>query len=124
MKKLVLLVGVMISLSSCALLFNGTKQSVSISASPLGTKIYVDGELAGSDNVRVKLKRKEDHTINAKKEGYQTANVNVEGDVQVGWIVFDALFNWGAFLTDAPTGAWKSFDKSKYIIELTPEANK
>jgi hypothetical protein len=124
MKKLVLLVGVLISLNSCALLFNGTKQSVNISANPVGTKIYVDGELAGSDNVRVKLRRKEDHTINAKKDGFQTANVNVESNVQAGWIVFDALFNWCAFLTDAPTGAWKSFDKSNYIIELLPEANK
>ena len=108
----------MLSFSSCALLFNGTKQSVSISSTTPGAKIYVNGNYEGDEFVKMKLKRKNNHTVMVKKEKCDTRTVNIETDVQVGWVVFAALFNWFAFLTDAPTGAWNSFDRTSISVEL------
>ena len=107
-----------LSFSSCALLFNGTTQAVSINSMTSGSKIYVNGNYEGDESIRVKLKRKDNHTVMVKKENCNTQTVNIGTDVQVGWIVFNALFNWFAFLTDAPTGAWNSFDKTNITVEL------
>lgn len=109
--------------SSCALMFNGTKKRVTIQSMTPKAKIYIDGEYAGEEVVTQKLKRKEDHTIIIKKEGCKTKTLNLDSEIQVGWIVFDALLNWFAFITDAPTGAWNSFEKSKYVIELECDNN-
>ena len=120
--KLVLVVIIAISLNSCAIMFNGVRQDVSIKSMTPDAKIYVDGNLEGTDAVSVKLRRKDNHTIMVKKENCKTQTVQIDSNVQAGWIVFDALFNWFAFLTDAPTGAWKGFDRTKITIEL--ECNK
>jgi len=109
--------------SSCALMFNGTKKKVTIQSMTPEAKIYIDGDYIGKDFVSQKLKRKEDHTIMIKKDGCQTKNITIDSEIQVGWIIFDFLFNWFAFITDAPTGAWKGFDKSKYVIELECDNN-
>ena len=120
--KLGLIVIIAISLNSCAIIFNGIKQEVSIKSMTPNAKIYVDGNLEGTDAVSVKLRRKHNHTVMVKKDNCKTETVQIESNVQAGWIVFDALFNWFAFLTDAPTGAWKSFDKTKITVDL--ECNK
>lgn len=116
--KLGFLVLLLSSFSSCALMFNGVRQDVSITSMTPDAKIYVDGNLEGTDAVSVKLRRKDNHTVMVKKENCKTETVQIDSNVQAGWIVFDALFNWFAFLTDAPTGAWKSFDKTKITVEL------
>lgn len=99
-------------------MFNGTKQTVSVNSMTPNSKIYVNGEFMGNDAVSVKLPRKDGHSIVVKKEGCETQILSVTNHVQAGWIVFDALFNWFAFLTDAPTGAWNAFDRTNYTVEL------
>jgi|AntAceMinimDraft_17_1070374.scaffolds.fasta_scaffold50026_1 hypothetical protein len=116
--KLGLIVIIAISLNSCAIMFNGVKQNVSVTSMTSGSKIYIDGNLEGTDAVSVKLRRKDNHTVIVKKDGCETKTVQIDTNVQAGWIVFDALFNWFAFLTDAPTGAWKGFDKTKITVDL------
>lgn len=122
MKKNLLSFGVLtiltMSLNSCALMFNGSMQDVNVKSMTPEASIYVNGELKGTDAITVKLPRKSNHTITVKKEGCETQTTQVTTKTQAGWIVFDALFNWFAFLTDAPTGAWNSFDKSNITSEL------
>lgn len=108
--------------TSCAVMFNGSKQDVSIASMTPESKIYVNGELVGEDNVKVRLPRKSNHTITVKKDGYATEHVSITKELQVGWVVFDALLNWFAFLTDAPTGAWNAFDKDNITVELEKES--
>lgn len=116
--KLLLLGVLALSMNSCALVFNGTKKSVNIRSMTPESKIYVDGEFVGTDIATVNLRRKDNHTVMVKKEGFKTQNVQIDSHVQAGWIVFDALFNWLAFLTDAPTGAWNGFNKTNITVEL------
>lgn len=107
-----------VNLSSCALIFNGTKQGVTIRSMTDDSRIYVDGDYLGTNLVNVKLRRKDNHTVIVKKEGCKTETVHIDSNVQAGWVVFDALFNWFAFLTDPTTGAWKSFDKTRITVDL------
>lgn len=104
-------------------MFQGSKKEVSVKSMTQGATIWIDGEKAGEDAVTQKLTRKDDHTILVKKDGCLTKTLEVK-KTQVGWIIFDALFNWLAFATDAPTEAWNTFEKSKFTVELEcPSSN-
>jgi len=116
--KYILLLGVVFLFSSCAILFNGQKQSVSIHSFTPDSRIYINGEFAGKEAVKLKLKRKDDHIIHVKKDGYKTERQEIISEAQIGWIIFDAIFNWFAFIIDAPTGAWNSFEKTYYVFDL------
>ncbi len=121
MRKKLLLPGIFISLlslNSCALIFNGSRQDVTIKSMTPEAKIYVNGELKGSDAVNIKLPRKSNHSVMIKKDGCENYSTQINKHTQVGWFVFDALFNWMAFLTDAPTGAWNEFDNDNITAEL------
>lgn len=116
-----LLLGILLTFSSCAVMFNGSKQSVHITSFTPDSRIYINGEFVGKENVKLKLKRKDDHLIHVRKEGYKTEQRDIISEVKIGWIIFDALFNWFAFITDAPTGAWNSFEKRHFVFELEKE---
>ena len=108
----------MFCLSSCAVMFNGSRKTITVKSITPNATIYLDGEEKGTGTVNEKVARKYDHTITVTKEGCETKTMELRRTVQVGWIVFDALFNWFAFATDAPTGAWNSFDKDHISVEL------
>ena len=107
-----------ISLNSCALIFNGTKKNVTVQSMTQGADIYIDGNLEGQDAVTKKLTRKNSHTIIVKKDECKSKTVLIESKTSAGWVVFDVLFNILAIAVDAPTGAWKTFDKSNVVVDL------
>jgi hypothetical protein len=110
-----------ISLNSCALIFNGTKKAVTVQSMTHGADIYIDGSLEGQDAVTKKLTRKNAHTVLVKKSDCKSKTVLIESKTQAGWVVFDVLFNILAIVVDAPTGAWKTFDKSNVVVDLDCE---
>jgi len=123
--KRILLVAVFaltaLSFNSCALMFNGSKKDVSVKSMTPGSEIYVNGNFVGDDAATVNLRRKHNHTVMIKKDGCETETVQIRKETQAGWIVFDALFNWLAFLTDAPTGAWNTLEPENIVRELDCE---
>jgi hypothetical protein len=121
--NLFLTVMLVLSLSSCAVLFQGTKERVNIISETTDAKIYVDGNYVGTGTTSVKLKRKEDHIIVAQKDGYKSKTIPLDKQFQVGWVFLYVFVNPFAIITDAPTGAWYGFDKSQVVVpEL--ESNK
>ena len=74
----------MLVMTSCALIFNGTKQNVSVKSMTPYSKIYVDGDYVGTDAVSVALIRGENHIVIVKKEGYSSETVGIKSRVQVG----------------------------------------
>ncbi len=104
------------SLSSCAIMFNGSKKRVNITSNTPASKIYVDGELVGTETATVKLKRKQDHTIVVKKEGCKSQTVALDKEFQLGWVFLYLFVNPFALITDAPSGAWYGFDKSQVVV--------
>lgn len=108
-----------LTMNSCALMFNGSSKRVTVNTMTEDAKIYVDGNLVGNGTYSDKLRRKDDHIIMAKKPGCETRTAQINSEWSAGWLVFDFLFNWLAFLTDCPTGAAKSFDKSNVVLDMS-----
>jgi hypothetical protein len=120
MKKVFLSVAIISCMSSCAVMFQGSKKDVTVKSMTPGASIYIDGEKKGTDMVTERLARKSNHTVMVKKDGFETSTTEIKKRTQVGWVLFDAFFNWFAFATDAPTGAWNTFDKDHVTVELVP----
>ena len=89
-----------LSFQSCVLIFNGTKKDVCVKSMTPDSKIYVNGNFKADNATSANLRRKRNHAVMIKKDGCRTETVQVQKHTQDGWVVFDALFNWFAFLAD------------------------
>lgn len=113
--------------TSCATIINGSKKNISIKTEPSTAKIYVDDEMIGNGNANILLKRKRNHIIMIKNEGYQTRYIEVNKHGQAGFIILDVLFMFSlvgviSIITDGATGSWNTFDKDNYNVVLEKEA--
>ena len=118
---LLLLAPIMFMMSSCATIFNGERQFMSVKSLTPGSKIYIDGNLEGEDAVSKKLKRDTNHSVIIKKEGYKTQSVNIDKHIQVGWVILDIFtLTWPSLIIDAITGSWNALDRNNIVLELEP----
>jgi hypothetical protein len=74
------LCGIMLLISSCATIVNGTHQAIGISSTPAGASVLVDNEKNLITPARVELKRNQVHTFLFHKDGY----IVLLGDSSVG----------------------------------------
>ena len=99
----------------CATITRGSTQDVSISSTPAGASVFVDGEHKGITPTTVKMKRSNDHTVQISMEGHETITVQVKsslGSAYVGNILCGGLIGLGV---DALSGA--SYDLAPADIQ-------
>ena len=124
---LIILTGIALILSSCATLFTGTTQSVTIDSQPQGANIIVDGQLVGTTPARVRLDRDlnaifdDGKFIRLEKDGYAPDGYILGADIEP----FSALnmFNVFFWAVDAATGALMRYDSDYYNFMLAPYAS-
>lgn len=98
-------------IGGCALIFQGTSQSVSFDAGPGAAEVWVNGAKAGVTPCRLELKRNQEYSIEFKKEGYESKTYRITNGVGAGWVVLDILTGLVPVIIDAATGAWYGFDQ-------------
>jgi hypothetical protein len=88
MKKMFLILTASVVLfSSCATVFSGSRQTVSIQSDPPDAKVYVKGEAIGVTPLTTKLKRRT-KVIELKKDGYETTMKELKRGIN-GWYWLD-----------------------------------
>ncbi|MCG8454089.1 MAG: hypothetical protein MI717_13015 [Spirochaetales bacterium] len=135
MKHLFLMSGVLILLSSCASIINGSKQSVVFRSNPDDARIVVTQEpsgkkiASGETPLKVELPRAEkyfkgaEYRITIQKKGYQDHEYTIKPDLSGGWyIAGNLLFGYfiGWLIVDPLTGAMWKFS-SEYESDLNQE---
>jgi hypothetical protein len=75
--KRVLMGILIVSISNCATMFNGTTQQVNISSIPPGATVQLDGITATTPS-SVSLKRGKSYVVKAEKDGCQPAETKIE----------------------------------------------
>lgn len=124
MKKtyLISIVVFALALSSCATLFTGSSQPITF-AGPEGTKIFDAStnvkiaEIGSDKTVTVPIKKKlSDKQLVAKKEGYKTVPLMLEGSFNTTslWNILIPL----GFIVDLGTGQIKKWDNTYINIDL------
>ena len=98
-------------ISSCALIFKGTKEEVNFGSDPQRAEVYVNGVKMGETPFALKLVTKETYAIEFRLEGYKSKSFQINNKVGAGWIILDILCGLIPVIIDAATGAWYSLDQ-------------
>lgn len=109
---------VLITSFGCATLFKSKKSSISLSSTPAGADIYVDGNHVGQSPVVIELPNKKEHMITFRKQGYGETTCRIDNNVGAGWVVLDVLGGLIPVIIDAATGAWYNLDPKACNVNL------
>jgi hypothetical protein len=114
------LIVLQLSLSSCATIFTGSRQSVYIESKPEGARIIVDGIDRGVTPAMVRLKKGfEGQTVVLRKDGYETKYINPPTTFNAVAVL--NLFNILFWAIDVATGAMMKYDPNFVEVTLEPE---
>ena len=117
MKNLTLLLIVMISCTSCATLFTGTRDTIQFNSNPSGAIIYKDGLEICKTPCSFPMKRNiNDALMEMKLDGYQTRVFTLDKSFNVVSILnFGNLLGWGI---DVLSGSIMRYDRKTYSLDL------
>lgn len=109
-------------LTGCGTIVHGSTQKITVSSSPPGAKVLVDGEGSFTTPATVPLKRKRDHVIVFTMDGYQTEQVTVQSVVSgtvAGNLLFGGLI--GGAVDLASGGAYRLVPEA-FVVTMHPLA--
>lgn len=100
------------SLTSCATIMHGTRQSVGIASNPTNACVWLDRTYVGNTPIIVEMTRKDNHIVTIQLDGYQTYEAAFSRQVS-GWVFGNVVFGGVIGLAvDAISGG---------IYRLTPD---
>ncbi|MDP3684072.1 MAG: PEGA domain-containing protein [Ignavibacteria bacterium] len=79
------------TLTSCATIMHGTRQSIEIASNPSDAYIWVDRQFIGNTPMIVEMFRKNDHVVRIELEGYQPYELILSRHVS-GWALGNIVF--------------------------------
>lgn len=111
-----------LSMTSCATIFTGTKDSITFNSKPEGAKVVFQGVEKCVTPCSVNLDRSlGKRFVELKKEGYETKELKLEksfNPVTLVNILFGGVIGFGI---DLGTGSFTKYDPKTYDTELTPK---
>lgn len=111
-KKQMLILLPLLSLTSCATVMHGSRQSIGISSNPTNAVVWVDKCFVGNTPIIVDMSRKDNHFIRIELEGYLPYEATFSKKLSC-WVFGNIVFGGVIGLAvDAITGA---------IYTLTPD---
>lgn len=118
-----LLAGVTIAAfaTGCASILHGTLQPMSISSTPTGANVTVDGTSSGSTPMTASLSRKHEHTVKIEMQGYKPMEVKLNKGID-GWFWGNLLLGGlVGMIIDGSTGAMYKLSPSQIDATLKQE---
>src|SRR5438128_746828 len=80
-----------VSITSCATIMHGTRQSVGISSNPTNASVWVDKVYMGSTPIIVEMTRKDNHFVRIELEGFQPYEAIFNRRLS-GWVLGNLVF--------------------------------
>ncbi|MCT2563928.1 PEGA domain-containing protein [Chryseobacterium herbae] len=120
-KKLltVLSFGVILSTTSCASIFTGTKDSISFTSSPEGAKVFHKGVEKCTTPCTADISRSlSKQTVTFEKEGYNTKEVKLVKNFNAVTLLNILLGGAIGVGIDAATGSLTKYSPKEYTVEL------
>lgn len=109
--------------SGCATVVKGTTQAIPVNSDPTGAEVLVNNNMLGITPTEIKLKRKNDHQVIIRKEGYSTVTMPVlksVGGAVWGNVLAGGIIGWGV---DATSGAQYNLSPETIFVTLRPVSN-
>lgn len=121
MKKalfIVLIASGLLFLTSCATIFSGSSDEVTILSSPDDADVYINGMRYGSTPMIVSLAKGNTYYVELRKEGYDSRKVIITSEVGIGWVVLDVIAGLVPLVIDIATDAWSELTPDLISIQL------
>ena len=118
---LFLVILVLLSTSSCGLLFLSSEKDITLTTSPDAAEVWVQGVRMGTTPMQIELDNRSSHIITFKKEGYEDISCQLNATVHGGIVVLDVLAGLVPVIIDAATGGWKRIPEDTCVATLPPE---
>ncbi|MBN2227277.1 MAG: hypothetical protein JW763_07910 [candidate division Zixibacteria bacterium] len=131
MRKIIthfLLIGTLIllvALTGCGTLFNGSLEAVKVDANPYNTKVTTQPESGDHKTPTIlRLERKNSYLLTFSRNGYESKQVLITRKADVGIVILDVLFTGLiGVIVDATTGAWYNLDPTFISVTLDRKSN-
>ena len=113
------------SLAGCATITRGTDQKFAVISEPSGAAVEMTNGLRCTTPCNMKIRRKSDFVVKVMKDGYEPAEVHVQGKVKGGGVAGGVLGNalLGGLIgagVDASTGAMLNLTPNPVQVTLKP----
>jgi len=109
-----------IFITSCATILSGGNQAtLRVSSDPSDAKVYLDGMPDGHTPLDLSVDKRKPHTVEVRKDGYQSVSRTVISNLGAGWLIAD-IFLGGliGIIVDAATGSWNALDQDHIGFSL------
>lgn len=116
------LVVLLLLMCGCASIIHGPRQRVSISSTPEGAHISVDGKHIGTTPLTAKIRRKGPNVLQFSSEGYLSETIHVESSYEVYWLAVNSIWLYGwplGVLFDLAAGSPYVLDRDNFHLRLT-----
>src|SRR5262245_52229542 len=103
----------------CALIVNGTTDSVFVESQPPGATVRVDGKAVARTPAKIFLSRRHPGRVTLEREGYLSEELFFPSHFDAGWILFDLLLTLGVGIPiDLATGAMWNYSPDRAVVRL------
>ncbi|OFW79719.1 MAG: hypothetical protein A2887_03475 [Alphaproteobacteria bacterium RIFCSPLOWO2_01_FULL_40_26] len=111
--------------SSCALMFNGSKDTVTVRSNEDNVKIYINESYIGKNSAITTINKKDNYMITVSKNGCSDKTVPVTRSFDpitlLGFLIDFGLISI-LLIDGAATRAWHKADQTAFVID--PECGK
>jgi hypothetical protein len=109
-----------LAVTGCATLFASHSKDLSLTSSPVGAEVFVDGNPVGVAPVKFNVNNHKSHVITFKLAGHQPATCTLDTRTGAGWVILDVLGGLIPVIIDAATGNWTQLTNDSCYGTLTP----
>jgi hypothetical protein len=106
---------------SCAAIFSGGRDTITVNSIEPGTRIFVDGTLRGENCASVDVKRGKKHVIRVEKEGFQPVTTET-GESLDGRMFLGILIDWGIISIPVDLLSGSAWQTEPTMYTVTPLA--
>jgi hypothetical protein len=115
--KEILVLSPLLLLAGCATVFTPSHDPVTISALPVGSAVFMDGNRVGKTPVTIQVKRQlTPPRVEVKSDGYHSQSIILQN--QFNGVSLLNIFFWPGFIVDAATGTLMKAGQFNYEVEL------
>lgn len=107
-------------LSGCGVLFGGTTKTITVTSAPAAAQLTTTPSTAQfTTPASLQLERKNSYTITATKDGYKSAEAQIQKQMRTGPLILDILFTGLlGVVVDAATGGWYDLQPANVTMAL------
>ncbi len=106
--------------TGCGVIFGGTRETIQVQSSPRAAEITTTPPTATyTTPASISLERKHSYNLTFTKEGYSSAEFQIQNRIRVGIVVLDVLFtSLVGVVIDAVTGGWYKLEPKTAAVAL------